>query len=220
MADKKKKPKELEANTKVSVKKTELEEREDVEMIRGVFTDDIFSDDELLKEWGDLADKSKKLTPAQKEREKKLVDGFVTRYGLENGRWVKNLSYNKYREALGKMRHDVAKEYSCKTALEFMLADRIVASYWRSMQYDTVFNRMFIKEDGGFSFDQLKVNILKELNKGMEFATRQLNANILLLKDLKQPRLNVKVTTDNAYIAQNQQVINTDEVNPIPKENH
>ena len=41
-------------------------------------------------------------------------------------------------------------------------------------------------------------------------ADRQLAANMMLLKELRQPALNVKVNTKNAYIAQNQQVVNED----------
>ena len=105
-----------------------------------------------------------------------------------------------------KMRHDIAEEYSCKTASELMLADRIVANYWRAMRYDSSFNYIIEKPGGGFTFDQLKVNVLKEFNKGLELAGRQLNADIILLKELKQPRVSIKVKTDNAYLAQNQQI--------------
>ncbi|NCS31955.1 hypothetical protein GW793_00505 [bacterium] len=47
------------------------------------------------------------------------------------------------------------------------------------------------------------MNIIRELSKGLESASRQLNTSILLLKELKQPALNVKVKT--AIIGQNQQ---------------
>jgi len=57
-------------------------------------------------------------------------------------------------------------------------------------------------------------------DKGRIFVSRYRRIVKGRLKELKQPRLNVRVTADNAYVAQNQQVINTDEVNQTPKENH
>ena len=75
-----------------------------------------------------------------------------------------------------------------------------------AMRYDSHFNYIIEKPGGGFTFDQLKVNVLKEFNKGLELAGRQLNADIILLKELKQPRVSIKVKTDNAYLAQNQQI--------------
>jgi len=186
---------------------------DEIDKVRSDFMEDIFPDDESIKECGDLF-ALKKLTPKQIERKEKLSFEIVTRYGLKNGIWVKNLSHKQYHEALGKMRHDIATEYSCRTSLELMLADRIVASYWRAMKCDMIFNRLIDREDESFSYNQLKVNVLKEVNKGIELADRQLNTNMILLKELKQPQLNIRVKTDNAYLAQNQQV----NINPTNKD--
>jgi len=176
-----------------------------IDELRHIFMKDIFPDDESIKECADLVVKSKRLTPKQIEKKDELAFELVMKYGLKNGIWAKNLDHDKYYEALEKIRHDIVAECSCKNSLELMIADRIVANYWRAMKCDRIFNRLMENEDGKFSFDQLKVNILKELNKGMDFANRQLNANIILLKELKQPKLNVKVNTRSAFIGENQQ---------------
>jgi len=65
------------------------------------------------------------------------------------------------------------------------------------------------------SFNQLRVNILKEFNKGIESANRQLNADIILLQELKQPALKVNVKTNTAFVSQNQQF----NINPPNKNN-
>ena len=182
------------------------EDRKDrIAEIRKIFTRDIFSDEDDIKEF-DKLDLIKRPSKKQKERMDELETELVIRHGLQNGLWIKNLSYGKYYPVFMKMRHDIAEEYSCKTASELMLADRIVASYWRAMRFDTILNRFIEGKDGTTSFDQLKVNVLKEFNKGVELSSRQLNADIILLKELKQPRINIKVKTDNAYLAQNQQI--------------
>jgi len=174
-----------------------------------------FTDDErFLKEYIELK-RIKNKTKEQENRESKLVQELLALHGLDNGIWTATLSRSQYYGALSKMRQDIVKKYNCKTPIELMLADRIVASYWRAMKCDMIFNHLVEKEDGSFSFDQLKVNVIKEFNKGIELANRQLNANIILLKELKQPQLNVRVKTDSAYIARNQQV----NINPPDKTN-
>lgn len=183
----------------------QMDQKDRIAEIRKVFTRDIFSDEGDLKEF-DKLELIKKPSKKQKERMDELETKLAIRHGLQNGLWVKNLSYEKYYSGFMKMRHDIVEEYSCKTASELMLADRIVANYWRAMRYDSQFNYIIEKPGGGFNFDQLKVNVLKEFNKGLELAGRQLNADIMLLKELKQPRVNIKVKTDNAYLAQNQQI--------------
>jgi hypothetical protein len=63
-------------------------------------------------------------------------------------------------------------------------------------------------EDGGYSFNPSKVSILKEARNLIEQAHRQIDVSLTMLKNLKQPQIKVNVKTDNAYFAQNQQVIN------------
>ena len=198
----KKQPKTKHQNTKLSVVKKGKSE----EIIKEFFEADIFLPErQLLKEYKDLFN-LEKLTPSQNKRKGELELEIAMLYGLENGMWATTISRKKYYGALATMRKNIVNQYNCRASLELMLADRIVASYWRALKCDMVFNRLIEDEDGNFSFNQLKVNVLKEFNKGMELANRQLSANIILLKELKQPKLDVKVRTDNAYIAQNQQL--------------
>jgi hypothetical protein len=89
-----------------------------------------------------------------------------------------------------------------------MLVDQIIAAYWRQMKYELYAFRLPTNGNGGWTFDQLKVNVLKEVRKQIEQAQRQIEVCITQLKNLKQPPLKVNVKTDSAYFAQNQQIIN------------
>ena len=163
-------------------------------------------DKNMLSEYRDLHQKLDKLTPNEKKRKDQLSTELFMTYGLENGIWATNLGHSKYYSSLAQIRLNIVKDYDCKSSLELMLADRIVAHYWRAMRNDTLLNRYIENGDGSFSINQLKINMIREFNNGTERADRQLNADIILLKELKQPKLNIKVTTENAFIAQNQQV--------------
>lgn len=149
------------------------------------------------------------ITPEQREVVNQITNKLVHLHGLENGFLLSQISVgNEKKLALTKIRQDFIKEYSCKSPSELILVDKIVSAYWRIMRYEYYLHHLIEKENGGYSFDQLKVNIMKELHKGIELASRELNLNLTLLKELKQPKLNVKVNTENAFFAQNQQVIN------------
>lgn len=128
--------------------------------------------------------------------------------GLKNGYWISRISYSQNISSLSKMKKEFIEENECKSSIELMLADKIVANYWRVMKYEQVFNRFIENDEGKMSFNQLTVNIFKEINRGLEIAHRQLDNNIILFKELKQPNLKLTVKTDNAYFAENQQVIN------------
>ena len=179
-----------------------------------------FFDSEIMKEYADLREKGE-LTPKEEKKKTDLALEIAMIHGLKNGVWAGNLSYQKYFKSLTTMRSSLVKEYDCKTPIELMLVDRIVANYWQAMRSDTLLNHYIENEDGSFSINQLKINTIREFNRGLERADRQLNASIILLKGLKQPKLNIRVNTENAYIAQNQQVVTTDNIaDPTSKENY
>jgi len=170
----------------------------------------IYSTDDrklIAKYLQSVANKHK--TPKQQETENQISSKLAHLHGLENGYFLSNISKGDDKVlALTKIRQDFVKEYGCKSPSELMLADKIVSAYWRNMRYELYLHRLIEKDDGGYSFDQLKINIMKELHRGIELAGREISLNLTLLKELKQPKLNVKVNAETAYFAQNQQVIN------------
>lgn len=190
-------------NAKLGDVKKEKRQAE-IERLHKAFTKDgVFPiTDSKIGELVDLLDKDK-LTSQEKERKREVGSEITKAYGLKNGIWVSNVSYGRYNEFLSTTRSMLVKEYDCKTPIELMLVDRIVANYWRSMRLDMILNRLIENEDGGFTFNDSKMNTIRELSKGLESVSRQLNTSILLLKELKQPALNVNVK--NAIIGQNQQ---------------
>lgn len=169
-------------------------------------------ENKLLNEFNNLS-KEKNLTKEQEKRKSEVVGEMSLTYGLENGVWAATLGYQRDYQTLARMRQKIIREYDCKTSLELMLADIIVACYWRIMKKERTINRLSEKEDSSFSFDQIKINALKELNKEVDQANRRLNMNIILLKDMKQPALKVNIKTNNAFIGDNQQFNNNVESN-------
>lgn len=184
------------------IKKDDKKDR--IERVLKIFTESMGSSRDGIEEYIDLTEK-KKLTAKEAKRREELQLEIAKANGLQNGIWAANLSYGKYHKFLSTTRSNLVKEYDCKSSLELMLVDRIVANYWRSMKLDMTLHRLIETEEGGYSFNDSKMNIIRELSKGLESVSRQLNISILFLKELKQPKLNVKVNTENAFIGQNQQ---------------
>ena len=190
---------------KIISKELGLEDSEKIEKLRrNISRPDLFH----CKEDRNL----RKITLDKKNLTKEEIDDIsselVMTHGLENGYFVSHISYHKHTATLSRMREKIINENDCKSVAELMIVDRIVASYWRIIRYETIFNRFVEDEEGKFSFSQLSVNALKEVNKGLEIAHRQHSNNLILLKELKQPSLKVTVKTDNAYFAENQQINN------------
>ncbi len=179
--------------------------------LKKIFGSPFIGEKRRLRDYNEL-DKLNKLEKRTKEQEdmrEKLSTEIALFYGLDNGLMLQNIaSDRRFQNALGKMRKDLVEEHQCKTASELMLVDRIITAYWRGMRYETHLNRLIEPEVDKISYSEFKVRVLKELHKGIELSNRQFETGLTLLKNLKQPQLNVRVNADNAYFAQNQQIVN------------
>ena len=187
---------------KKMIKKEDKKDR--IERELKIFTESMGASRNGIEEYIDLKEK-KKLTSKEEKRRDELQLEIAKANGLQNGIWASNLSYGKYYKFLATTRSSLVKEYDCQTPTELMLVDRIVANYWRSMKLDMILHHLIETDEGRYSFNDSKINVIRELSKGLESTSRQLNTSILILKELKQPKLNVKVNTKNAFIGQNQQ---------------
>jgi len=177
--------------------------KSEISRITGVFDKSMTADEVGIDEILSLVNKEK-LTEQETKRLNELQQEVTEIHGLKNGLWAGAATYKKYRNFIYTTRASLVKEFNCKTSLELMLVDRIVANYWRAMRIETLLCP-YIEWNDDYPFSQLRVNIIKELGKSLESASRQMTTSILLLKEMKQPGLNVKINAGNAFVAQNQQ---------------
>lgn len=179
---------------------------EELEKLKRNFTNPsvLTTERSILGELNKLIKRDNK-TEEDKKKFTEAVSKVGMLYGLENGVWIANLSYEKYYSALARIRQRIVEDYSCKTSLELMLADSAVASYWMIIRNQSNLARLVEEENGSYSFNNQKINVIRDLNKVVDSASRRLHANITLLKELKQPALKVNVKSNNAFIGENQQ---------------
>jgi hypothetical protein len=138
---------------------------------------------------------------------KKLTYSFI----LDNGALIATIpTDDEQKRGLWTIRQRLIDEYDCKTAAELILADEMATAYWRQMKCEAYVGRLLEK-----GLNQLRINALKEYRQQIEQAHRQIDVSLTMLK---QPQLKVNVKTDNAYFAQNQQVINEKPADKSPVE--
>lgn len=163
--------------------------------------------------------KTKNRTDKQQKELNELLDPMIYAFMLDNGTLLTSIPREQEKQyGLFAIRNRLIAEHNCQSAAELILVDEIAAAYWRLMQYESYASRTPEKENGGWSVTQLSVNFLKESRKQIEQAHRQIDVSLSMLKNLKQPQLKVNVKTENAYFAQNQQVINEKPADEPPVE--
>ncbi|MDD2732179.1 MAG: hypothetical protein PHI53_03230 [Candidatus Pacebacteria bacterium] len=122
-------------------------------------------------------------------------------------------------DILKKMRNSLVDEYCPKTPTELSLIDIIATAYYNFMRNSRILNFHLMKKDEDeedkvfVSYDPNTMKAAKEASKAVDLAYRQFTNSIILLKEIRQPKLNIHVKTENAYLAKNQQVINVKKSN-------
>ncbi len=115
----------------------------------------------------------------------------------------------KYRGMAKELCDQIIKENDCSTHTEKMLAETIAASFVRYIDSSKQYNRFV--PDGHTSSEQNQ--LIAVLSKQADRAHRQFLASFAMLKQIKQPQLEVNIKVKNAFVAENQQ-INVDRSQP------
>lgn len=155
---------------------------------------------ELAKEI-DAGKNSDEATKAfiDKQQEAMMINGVV------NGKVVEGSVNTWHQKQVLKLRKQLIAEYQVTGVSELMIIDLAINAYFRSLHSSRLYSCVVQKPDATMSFDHPRINMLKELNKQIENANRQYISAITLLKELKQPAINIKVQSKQAFVGQNQQ---------------
>jgi hypothetical protein len=135
----------------------------------------------------------------EKYQEVLMANAFV------NGKVVEASVNVWHQNHVVKMRETLIIEHDAKSASELMIIDLAINAYFRSLHTSKIYSSLVQGNDGTVRFEQSRVNLLKELGKQVENANKQFLSALTLLKEMKQPRINIKVQSKQAFVAQNQQ---------------
>lgn len=135
----------------------------------------------------------------QKYQEAALMNGVV------NGKVVEGSVNNGHQKQVMELGKQFIAEYQATAVSELLIIDMVINAYFRSLHSSRIYSSLSQKHDGTFEYSQLKINFMKELGKQIELANKQFVSAITLLKEMKQPQINIKVQSKQAFVGQNQQ---------------
>jgi len=134
------------------------------------------------------------------------INEFVNANGLENGQNLANGVHPSDKKGAGVVRKDLISEFSINTASGQMLIDLAVNAYFRNLRTSRIYMKLLMTDDAYMhSINQLSINLIKQLGRQIDMSNQQVLALFSYLHGLHRPPLNVKIHTQEAYIAQNQQ---------------
>lgn len=128
---------------------------------------------------------------------------------MESVHWNDDLSYFSVAADLAEQ---LKKEYKCSTPSEITLCQMIANAYVRTMRLSKVLlGYIGIPQE----ISNLKNTYYGNISKELDRAERQYYTGLNNLVALRRPNLQVNIKTNNAFVAQNQQLNNTNENNRL-----
>ncbi|HUC96325.1 MAG TPA: hypothetical protein VMR16_01535 [Candidatus Saccharimonadales bacterium] len=109
---------------------------------------------------------------------------------------------NEYKTFAIELANQLVMEYDCKSPSEKMLAETAAWAYCRMLEYSRTLSGML----GIEYLSSEKNGYYSMISKEVDRANRQYLAAINYLRYIKQPKVNVTFKTQNAFVAQNQQI--------------
>lgn len=161
----------------------------------------------VLQELQDLA----KEIESNSEKRLDVLEKYVNKFqeaamidGVSNGKIVEGSVDDKHQKQVLRLRIQLIAEYQAKSVSEMMIIDMMINAYFRSLHASQIYSCLMQETDGTISYTQTKVNFMKAVERQIEIANKQFISSITLLKEMKQPPINIKVS-GQAFVGQNQQ---------------
>lgn len=129
-----------------------------------------------------------------------LINDLSRAFSIETGHVLIESVRESYRDLIIQLKEDIQNEYNCTTSLEKALVDQIANSYVRKLSYST---RL---EQQNSYIDADQVRYRNHLSTEIDRAHRQFLSGLETLKAIKSPKLDIKLKTENAYIAEKQSI--------------
>ncbi len=112
-------------------------------------------------------------------------------------------SFNeKYRGMAKELCAQIIRENNCSTHMEKMLAETIAGSFVRYIDSSKRYNSYV----PGDSTSSEQNHLLAVMSKQIDRAHRQFLSSFAMLRQIKQPQLEVNIRAKNAFVAGNQQI--------------
>lgn len=140
------------------------------------------------------------------KRYDELLQASTQIVNLENHMLLFKTTTESYRTFAIEFADRLIVEYDCNSPDEKALVQLITSAYIRALQYAEMLS--INTSGGGKPITHERNNYYNFLSKEVDRAQRQYITGLQTLKQLKLPNLPVTIKTNNAYIAENQQVNN------------
>ncbi len=143
------------------------------------------------------------------EEFKEKANQYAMALGLSNHYHVAETTHERRQPLMLAITRELLKEYDCKTTSEITLAEMAAIHYGRVL---TSSSMLASNTQGGSPISAERNGYYTFLSKEIERASRQYLATLSVLKQFKNPSVEINVRAKTAFVSQNQQINATNNV--------
>ena len=140
---------------------------------------------------------------AKREKFTKEVQSLMSGLEVETHVALMSSVNKKYGGMAKELSSQLIDEYQCTTHAEKMLVETIVGAFIQNLENSRRFNGC-IKSNEFISSELTQY--LAILGKQIDRSHRQFLSSLSMLKQIKQPQMEINIKTNNAFVANNQQI--------------
>jgi len=151
--------------------------------------------------------------PAPEFRE--ALNNALMVYGLDTHEPLTHIVDKRYRPLVVEFGRQIIQEYNCQMPSEKALAQIAVGAYARIIEYSYHLN-ICMKQEWPVND---RFNYFALLSKEIDLAERHFITALMALKQLKSPSVELSIKAKTAYVSQNQQINDINNLNVQKDEN-
>lgn len=146
-------------------------------------------------------------TPNWKFRE--ALDNALMIYGLDNHKPISDTVDKRYKPLVREFSRQLIQEYDCKISSEKALAQIVAGAYARIIEYSKELNNCMWQKWP----ENNRFNCFLLFSKELDRAERHFITALMALKQLKSPSVEFNIKAKTAFVAQNQQINDINNLN-------
>ena len=135
---------------------------------------------------------------------------LIVATGLNNHYHLAETIEEDNRPLILSLAQELVKEYDCKTVSEVSLAEMVAVHYGRVISYSKVLANN--AQGGSKPITTERNGLYSFLSKEIDRASRQYMMTLTTLRQFKNPPIEINVRAKTAFVSQNQQINNTQEI--------
>ena len=124
--------------------------------------------------------------------------------GLTNHYQLISTADRQYASLALDMTRQIEKDYNCNTSVEKALAEVITMAHIKMIDSSRIFSDW--SKHGGEIKLRDRIGYLEVMSRQTDRACRQFISGLAMLRQMKQPPMELTIRTNNAFISQNQQI--------------